>query len=371
MAVSLTITLVILSIPYHPIRAPHMWTPLSGSLPIDVLRDVPGGKIALMRHDGSLLSDSIDAHLGQFDAIELMPAIRSLDEPAYLQFLAEDGQPIGSAIVIEPALSRRVPIAEKRHDDERGDWTHVIGWQDEGAEDHEELPAGSGRINHAAMSETVPRDGAVIRSGWWAYGEQDVFIQTDHGEIVIDLREDAAPNTARNFRDLAARGFYDSTIVHRIIPEGRNGRPFVVQGGDPTGTGTGGPGWWLPLEPSTLGHAFGVISMARADDPDSAGSQWFIALDREECARLDGLYCAFGEAVSGGDAIVSMAMTPLADTDYFSSRPVDPPLVQSMNVVPAPPRAPHVGRPQSRIQPPRPDWSDGLRARAPHLKEHE
>ena len=103
------------------------------------------------------------------------------------------------------------------------------------------------------MSAPVPRDEAVIRSGWWVYLERDVHMRTNHGEFRIDLREDAAPSTCRNFRALASMGFYNGTIAHRIIPVGRNGRPFVIQGGDPLGTGEGGPGWWLPLEPSFLG----------------------------------------------------------------------------------------------------------------------
>ncbi|MCH2149932.1 MAG: peptidylprolyl isomerase, partial [Phycisphaerales bacterium] len=158
--------------------------------------------------------------------------------------------------------------------------------------------------------------------------------------------------TAMNFMNLVQQRFYDNTIAHRILIKGRNGRPFVVQGGDPTGTGSGGPGWWTPLEPSTLGHDFGVLSMARADDPDSAGSQWFIALDRSETARLDGQYCAFAEAVDGHQTIVSMATTPVGDADYLSSRPVNPPLVRRMWIDPAPARRPEAGRPASRVLPP-------------------
>ncbi len=102
--------------------------------------------------------------------------------------------------------------------------------------------------------------------------------ETNLGEIVIGLRPDEAPNTAWNFRELVDGGFYDGTIFHRVVPQSRDGDPFVIQGGDPSQSGEGGPGYWLPLEPSGLAHDFGVISMARADDPDSAGSQFFICL---------------------------------------------------------------------------------------------
>jgi peptidyl-prolyl cis-trans isomerase B (cyclophilin B) len=339
-------------VPVQPMSAPHMWTPVGGSLPIDVLVDSPGASLVLMRHDGTTLATHKPMPLQQLDVLSVMPAILELDEPAYLQLVTEGGEPLGSSLVIEPALSRRIPIMETRHDDTRGEWRTVVGWQDEGVEEREDLPESAGRIDSAATPIAIPRDDAVVRSGWWIWSETDVVLETDHGKLTIDLREDAAPLTARNFRDLVACHFYDGTIVHRIIPEGRGGRPFVVQGGDPTGTGSGGPGHWLPLEPSTLGHAFGVISMARSSDPDSAGSQWFIALDREECARLDGLYCAFGEVVQGGDTIVTMATTPLADTDYFSSRPMHPPRIERGHIKPAPPRTPGKGRPDKRVSPP-------------------
>jgi len=339
-------------VPFAPIRPQQAWTAAGSPLVVEVLRDIPGATAHLMTHDGVGLAEPVPAPQGLLDVTAGMPEVATLDHAAYLQLINAEGRPVGPALVIEPALSRRVPVTETNHDDDRGDWTTIVGWRDEGADDLESPAAGAGRIEGAATPVAVPRDAAVIRSGFWLSGEQDVVLETDHGTLRIDLREDAAPNTARNFRDLCARGFYNNTTAHRIIPKGRGGRPFVVQGGDPTGEGSGGPGWWLPLEPSTLGHAFGVISMARADDPDSAGSQWFIALDRAECARLDGLYCAFGEVVEGRDAIVSMATTPLADTDYFSSRPVAPPVITSARTLPAPPRTPGSGRPDDRAQPP-------------------
>jgi peptidyl-prolyl cis-trans isomerase B (cyclophilin B) len=172
------------------------------------------------------------------------------------------------------------------------------------------------------------------------------------GDLQVDLREDAAPMTARNFQMLVEDRYYDNTIMHRILLQGRNGRPFVIQGGDPTGSGSGGPGWWVPLEPSTLPHHFGVLSMARGDDPDSGGSQWFIALDRSETARLDGLYCAFGDVVTGADTLEALARVPIADSDYLSSRPVDPPAITRARLIPAPPRTPQSGRPDARVTPP-------------------
>ena len=112
------------------------------------------------------------------------------------------------------------------------------------------------------------------------------------GTIVLELYPDVAPNTVRNFIALASDGFYDGTIFHRVIPG------FMIQGGDPNGTGTGGPGYSIPGEFSQNGfandikHERGVISMARANHPDSAGSQFFIMV--ADSPHLDGAYAVFG-----------------------------------------------------------------------------
>ncbi|WP_404452109.1 peptidylprolyl isomerase [Virgibacillus necropolis] len=126
-------------------------------------------------------------------------------------------------------------------------------------------------------------------------------------EIKIELYPDKAPNTVNNFISLVKEGFYDGLIFHRVIPE------FMIQGGDPKGNGTGGPGYSIKGEFSSNGfendlkHERGVISMARSSDPDSAGSQFFIMV--KASPNLDGKYAAFGKVVEGMevvDAIVSV-----------------------------------------------------------------
>jgi peptidyl-prolyl cis-trans isomerase B (cyclophilin B) len=218
--------------------------------------------------------------------------------------------------------------------------------------------SGGGAVQSRAAAKELLK--SVYFSGFRASIEQDVVLHTTHGDIRIALRPDEAPNTAWNFRELVAAGFYDGTIFHRIVPLDRRGLPFVIQGGDPTASptgqpagGDGGPGYWLPLEPSELPHDFGVISMARSDHPDSAGSQFFFALSREGTARLDGQYCAFGYAVDGADVIRAIAEVELADV--AAGRPRNPPVVTSAVLVPAPPRTPGAGRPDgpvSAIPPP-------------------
>ena len=125
-----------------------------------------------------------------------------------------------------------------------------------------------------------------------------VTIEMNNGKIIeIELYPEIAPKTVENFIALADKGFYDGTIFHRVIPG------FMIQGGDPTGTGMGGPGYSIKGEFSSNGfknelkHDRGVISMARSMNPDSAGSQFFIMVDK--APHLDGQYAAFGRVISG------------------------------------------------------------------------
>ena len=126
----------------------------------------------------------------------------------------------------------------------------------------------------------------------------------DYGTITIELYPDMAPNTVANFVNLIEEGFYDGLTFHRSVPG------FVLQGGDPNGDGTGGPGYTIKGEFSsngytqnTLSHTRGVISMARSRDNDSAGSQFFIVLDDSATYSLDGLYAGFGRVTEGMDII--------------------------------------------------------------------
>jgi len=119
----------------------------------------------------------------------------------------------------------------------------------------------------------------------------------DGGVMKAELYPDIAPVTVQNFIDLASKGFYNGLIFHRVIPG------FMIQGGDPDGIGTGGPGYCIKGEftengfKNDLKHTRGVLSMARAMDPDSAGSQFFIM--HEDYPYLDGKYAAFGKLIEG------------------------------------------------------------------------
>jgi cyclophilin family peptidyl-prolyl cis-trans isomerase len=169
----------------------------------------------------------------------------------------------------------------------------------------------------------------VVYSGLRAYPLKDVVLETSMGDIRIRLRPDMAPNHALNFATLVDGGFYTDVIFHRIMGN------FVIQVGDPTGTGSGGPGFQIDLEKSPLPHDFGVLSMARTGDPDTGGSQIFICLSRKGTAMLDNRYTGFGQAIAGADTIAALGSVEVGGPR--NDRPIDPPLLKRAYLVDAAP----------------------------------
>ncbi len=154
-------------------------------------------------------------------------------------------------------------------------------------------------------------------------------ISTELGDIVIELYTDSAPVATENFINLAEAGFYDGVIFHRVIPG------FVVQGGDPTGTGTGGPGFTILDDPVVGDYERGFLAMARPAGPggqpvpDSQGSQFFIILDDlTERLPKEGLYTIFGRVVEGMDVVDAIAAAEIGPGD----RPVEPVAMESVTV---------------------------------------
>ncbi|MBO6108829.1 MAG: peptidylprolyl isomerase [Eubacterium sp.] len=149
----------------------------------------------------------------------------------------------------------------------------------------------------------------------------------DGGVIKAELYPEIAPNTVNNFISLIKKGFYDGLIFHRVI-EG-----FMIQGGDPDGNGTGGPGYEIPGEFSSNGfenslkHEPGVLSMARSTMPDSAGSQFFIM--HKTSPHLDGEYAAFGKVIEGMDVVNAIAETA---TDPGADRPYEDQVMEKVTV---------------------------------------
>ena len=152
-------------------------------------------------------------------------------------------------------------------------------------------------------------------------------IELDNGKkIVLELYPEVAPITVNNFISLANSGFYDGTIFHRVIPN------FMSQGGDPEGTGSGGPGYSIKGEFTSNGvknhllHTRGVISMARSNDLDSAGSQFFIV--QADSEHLDNIYASFGKVTEGMDVVDEIASLETGKND----RPVNPPVMTKVTV---------------------------------------
>ena len=148
----------------------------------------------------------------------------------------------------------------------------------------------------------------------------------DGGEIQIELYAETAPNTVRNFVSLVSKGFYNGTTFHRVIPG------FMIQGGDPEGNGMGGPGYTIEGEfamngfHNDLKHTRGVLSMARAMDPNSAGSQFFIMV--EDAPHLDNQYAAFGRVITGMDVCDRIVAT----RTNFRDMPLKPQVMKSVTV---------------------------------------
>ena len=153
-----------------------------------------------------------------------------------------------------------------------------------------------------------------------------IFDIQDHGVIEVELMPEAAPKTVENFVSLVRKGFYNGLTFHRIIPG------FMIQGGCPEGTGMGGPGYHIQGEfaangvANPLKHTRGVISMARAMDPNSAGSQFFIM--HQDAPHLDGQYAAFGKVTAGMDVVDAVANVPTG----FQDRPTTPVVIAKVTL---------------------------------------
>jgi peptidyl-prolyl cis-trans isomerase B (cyclophilin B) len=147
-------------------------------------------------------------------------------------------------------------------------------------------------------------------------------LHTSHGAIGVELFPDDAPKTVDNFTTLAGKGFYDGVVFHRVIPD------FMIQGGDPTGTGRGGPGYTFEDEPSPHRIERGALAMANAG-PNTNGSQFFV-VTADACPWLDGKHTVFGRVVEGME-VVDRISSVEADS---SDRPKEPVTIQRVELAP-------------------------------------
>lgn len=159
-------------------------------------------------------------------------------------------------------------------------------------------------------------------------GDEVAVIETRLGTIVLEFFPDVAPGHVGNFKKLAREGFYDGTTFHRVIPD------YIIQGGDPlskdddrSNDGTGGPGYTIQAEFNQRPHLRGTLSMARAQDPNSAGSQFFICL--RPAPMLDGKYTVFGQVIKGMDAADRIANLPRDVRD----NPLEPVPMEKVTIV--------------------------------------
>jgi peptidyl-prolyl cis-trans isomerase B (cyclophilin B) len=242
---------------------------------------------------------------GKIDVAKALPDLWTTKHPRllYLQLLV-DGKKRGPALVLQPMT---VP-------------------------DNSRLAADGKTV------EFVPDEDQEF-AGYRAYVDQHLVFETSMGRMEFRLRPDCAPNTAFNIMEFARNGLYTETIWHRVVAKRKDGTPFVIQGGDPAGTGSGGPGFAYPLEKSPLPHDFGVISIARSTDPNTNGCQVFVCLSREGTKHLDGRYASFGQILSGGEVVKKIAAVPVGKDD----RPNDPPVIHRVRLINAGPYEPIAG----------------------------
>lgn len=195
----------------------------------------------------------------------------------------------------------------------------------------------SGMALHA--DDSVPQKTTAAKTS--ATSKQVAIIDTTDGKMVVEFWPDVAPKTVANFIKLSKKGFYNGTLFHRIIKD------FMIQGGDPLTKdpdaearwGTGGPGYSINAEFNNKKHELGVISMARSQDPNSAGSQFFICLgtaDSPQMESLNGKYTAFGKLISGVDVLKKIGNTPVEmSSNGEMSKPTKKIEVKSIKIVPA------------------------------------
>lgn len=190
------------------------------------------------------------------------------------------------------------------------------------------LPDRSGRTKETTSGKSIAEIKAKVKELWgglvFEEGGKPVeyvaILDTDEGPVEIEFLPAKAPNHVRNFLALSQAGFYEGLIFHRCIPG------FMIQGGCPEGNGEGGPGYLLKQEFNDTPHERGILSMARAADPNSAGSQFFICV--EPARFLDKQYTAFGKVTKGMDVVDRIVVKPTGRQD----KPLEPVKIKSVTV---------------------------------------
>jgi peptidyl-prolyl cis-trans isomerase B (cyclophilin B) len=271
---------------------------VSRSFPVALLGRARVAELKLMTAEGKVLQTA-KATGKKMDLAVALPYLWQNKDPhlLYCQGFSK-GVPVGPALVLQPMISP--PISRLKAD--------------------------------GKTVEFVPEESQAY-AGIRAWVDRDIVFHTSMGDMRFKMRPDCAPNTVWEIMHLVTGGFYRNVIWHRVVAMS-HGFPFVIQGGDPAGTGDGGPGFSYPLEDSSLPHDLGVISIARDTDPNTNGCQVFVCLSREGTARLDHKYASFGQILEGLDAVKKIAALPVGKDD----RPLQPPTITTAELVDSAPR---------------------------------
>lgn len=326
----------------------YLYNPINRALTVDVslperLAERPCEvRIALLEPGTAREVASAAAAVGRVDLSTLFPELWSVDRPTapgvlYAQLIAAVPAPME-----EPApgmLADNTPV-------DLGTPVKVDHPETTAASRVEEkigpalvlqpmvTPAYAPRVDRAGepmFSPAPTTAGERAYTGLRVYVDQDVVFETSEGVLRARLLPEVAPNTVYAFRELVTGGFYRDIVVHRIASLQGKSEPDIIQLGDPLGTGVGGPGFYIDLERTSEPHEFGVLSMARAADPNSAGSQLFICLSRAGTAFLDGKYTPFARLIEGETPLLRIAASPVNP----QNRPLDPPIVRAITLVDA------------------------------------
>ncbi len=295
-----------------PLTPDRLYYQVDRPIPIQIKDDQAGVRevVLLTASNAEVTRATLDENARVADLAAMFPNLFDLREVHYAQLLINDA-PTGAPLTLQPMVTRPSVVLKFK-----GRTPSVQGWNDPGSN--------------------------AVMSGFRIYVESNVNLQTTAGDITIAMRPDHAPNTVWNFMDLAANGFYTHVPFHRVVAQAGNGHPFVIQAGDPSGTGGGGCAFNIDLEPSTLPHDLGVISMARqGHDVNTASSQFFLCLSRQGTSFLDVQYTSFGQTIEGIDVIQTLAAVQVGPGD----RPLEMPLIQTASLQRAEPRVP--GQPRS------------------------
>ena len=289
------------------VEEPGVTPPLLAPPPATTVPDPEKFEVEILRAATGEVIDRAATGPGETDLVRLFPKLwEAPDRRAMLAQLRIDGRRTGPPLILIPMFSP---------------------------------PPYAPRVDRAGFPMFPPPPASATDrapasfSGYRVETMRLLVLETSKGELKFALRPDLAPTTVWFFSRLVEGGLYTEVEFHKVASLTAGSSPDFVQGGDPTGTGLGGAGFLIDLEDSPLRHDFGVISLARASDPNSASSQFFISLGGAGAATLDGKYAAFGQIVSGADALRAIAATPVGP----DNRPLQPPKILSARLVDAPP----------------------------------